>query len=55
MVPDTENFLKPETLEEQLQYISENGYQTIFIDEMDDLYKYEKPVALTFDDCFVYF
>ena len=52
---DTENFLKPETLEEQLQYISENGYQTIFIDEMDDLYKYEKPVALTFDDCFVYF
>ena len=22
---------------------------------MDDLYKYEKPVALTFDDCFVYF
>ncbi len=53
--PDTENFLKPETLEEQLKYISENGYQTIYIDEMDDLYKYEKPVALTFDDCFVYF
>lgn len=52
---DTENFLKPETLEEQLKYISENGYQTIYIDEMDDLYKYEKPVALTFDDCFVYF
>lgn len=53
--PDTENFLKPETLEEQLKYISENGYQTIYINEMDDLYKYEKPVALTFDDCFVYF
>lgn len=53
--PDTENFLKPETLEEQLQYITENGYETIFIDEMDDLYKYKKPVALTFDDCFVYF
>lgn len=53
--PDTENFLKPETLEEQLKYISENGYQTIFMDEMDDLYKYEKPVGLTFDDCFVYF
>lgn len=52
---DTENFLKPETLEEQLKYISENGYQTIYIDEMDDLYKYERPVALTFDDCFVYF
>ncbi len=53
--PDTENFLKPETLEEQLKYLSENGYQTIFMDEMDDLYKYEKPVGLTFDDCFVYF
>lgn len=53
--PDTENFLKPETLEEQLKYITENGYQTIFMDEMDDLYKYEKPVGLTFDDCFVYF
>ena len=53
--PDTENFLKPETLEEQLKYISENGYDTIYIDELDDLYKYDKPVALTFDDCFVYF
>lgn len=53
--PDTENFLKPETLEEQLKYISENGYDTIYIDELDELYKYDKPVALTFDDCFVYF
>lgn len=53
--PDTENFLKPETLEEQLKYISENEYDTIYIDELDDLYKYDKPVALTFDDCFVYF
>ncbi len=53
--PDTENFLKPETLEEQLKYISENGYQTIFMNEIESLYKYDKPVALTFDDCFVYF
>lgn len=53
--PDTQNFLKPSTLEEQLKYISENGYETIFMDEMDELYKYEKPVGLTFDDCFVYF
>lgn len=53
--PDTENFLKPETLEEQLKYISENGYQTVFMNEFDKLYKYEKPVCLTFDDCFVYF
>lgn len=53
--PDTQNFLKPSTLEEQLKYITENGYETIFMDEMDELYKYEKPVGLTFDDCFVYF
>lgn len=53
--PDTENFLKPETLEEQVKYISENGYQTVFMNEFDKLYKYEKPVCLTFDDCFVYF
>ena len=53
--PDTENFLKPSTLEEQVKYITENGYQTVFVNEMDKLYKYEKPVCLTFDDCFVYF
>lgn len=53
--PDVENFLKPETLEEQLKYITDNGYQTIFTSELDKLYKYEKPVALTFDDVFVYF
>lgn len=53
--PDVENFLKPETLEEQIKYIVDNGYQPIFINEIDKVYKYEKPVALTFDDCFVYF
>lgn len=52
---DSENFIKPSTLEEQLKYISDNGYQTIFADELDNLYKYEKPVCLTFDDVFVYF
>lgn len=52
---DIENFLKPETLDEQLKYITENGYQTIFINEIEKLYNYTKPVALTFDDCFVYF
>lgn len=53
--PDVENFLKPSTLEEQIKYIVDNGYQTIFINEIEDVYKYDKPVALTFDDCFVYF
>lgn len=52
---DPENYMSPAKLEEQIKYISENGYQSIYITEMDKLYKYTKPVALTFDDCFVYF
>ena len=53
--PDVENFMKPSTLEEQIKYIVDNNYQTIFESELGRLYKYTKPVALTFDDCFVYF
>lgn len=53
--PDVENFLKPETLEEQIKYIVDNGYETVFVNEIEKLYKYKKPVMLTFDDCFVYF
>lgn len=52
---DTENFLKPSTLEEQLKYIVDNGYETVFVNEIEDLSNYTRPVALTFDDCFVYF
>ena len=52
---DVENFMKPSTLEQQIKYIVDNNYQTIFENELDKLYKYTKPVALTFDDCFVYF
>lgn len=52
---DVENFVKPSTLEEQLKYIVDNGYQTVFVNEIEDLSNYTKPVALTFDDCFVYF
>ncbi|MEG1705270.1 MAG: polysaccharide deacetylase family protein [Clostridia bacterium] len=52
---DVENFLSPDKLEKQLKYIKENGFETIYIRDFDELYKYKKPVALTFDDCFVYF
>lgn len=52
---DVENFVKPSTLEEQLKYIVDNGYETVFVNEIEDLSNYTKPVALTFDDCFVYF
>lgn len=53
--PDVENFIKPSTLEAQLKYIKENNYEPIFINEIEHLENYTKPVALTFDDVFVYF
>ncbi len=52
---DTENYFSPSKLETHLKYIVDNGYQTVYITDIDKLYKYTKPVALTFDDCFVYF
>jgi len=52
---DSENYVSPKKLEEQFKYIVENGYETVYITDIDKLYKYTKPVALTFDDCFVYF
>lgn len=53
--PDVENFMKPSTFEEQLKYITENGYEPIFMNEIENLEEYEKPICLTVDDVFVYF
>ena len=52
---DRENFVRPSTLEEQIKYVAENGYESIFLSEVSNLQKYTKPVCFTFDDCFVYF
>lgn len=49
---DSENYLSPEKLESHLKYISDNGFQSIFITELEKIYEYSKPVALTFDDCY---
>ena len=43
-------FVRPAELEQQLQYLSENGYETIFFEDLAHLERYEKPVILTFDD-----
>lgn len=43
-------FVKPEELEKQLQYLSENGYETIFFEDLAHIEEYEKSVILTFDD-----
>ena len=43
-------FVRPAELEQQLQYLSKNGYETIFFEDLAHLERYEKPVILTFDD-----
>ncbi len=43
-------FVSPKKLEEQLQYLQENGYTTVTFEDFDRLGSIEKPVMLTFDD-----
>ena len=43
-------FVRPSELENHLQYLADNGYETIFFDDLSHLEDYEKPVILTFDD-----
>lgn len=43
-------FVRPADLETQLQYLADNGYETIFFDDLSHLEDFEKPVLLTFDD-----
>lgn len=45
-----ELFVKPERMEEQLQYLTENGYDPIFFEDLYNIDQYDKPVILTFDD-----
>ena len=43
-------FVSPHDLEAQLQYLADNGYETIWFEDLSHLEDYEKPVILTFDD-----
>ncbi len=43
-------FVSPKKLEEQLQYLKDNGYTTVTFEDFDRLGQIEKPVMLTFDD-----
>ncbi|MBQ7971329.1 MAG: polysaccharide deacetylase family protein [Clostridia bacterium] len=43
-------FVSPKNLEEQLQYLQENGYTTVTFEDFGRLGSIEKPVMLTFDD-----
>ncbi len=43
-------FVSPSRLEEQLKYITENGYTPIFFEDLEKADSIEKPIILTFDD-----
>lgn len=45
-----ELFVSPSDLEEQLEYLVENGYDPIFFEDLRYVDQYDKPVILTFDD-----
>lgn len=51
--PYPENVVKTSMLDQQLKYLKENNYDTIFVTDLKELHRYEKPVALTFDDGFL--
>ncbi|MEG0872448.1 MAG: polysaccharide deacetylase family protein [Clostridia bacterium] len=51
--PYPENVVRVSTLEEQLKYLQQEKYETIFISDFDKVYTYAKPVVLTFDDGFL--
>ena len=43
-------FVSATSMEEQLQYLQENGYEAIWFSDLAHIEDYEKPVILTFDD-----
>ena len=46
----TDLFVRPSEMEQQLIYLRDNGYDTIFFDDLDHISDYDKPILLTFDD-----
>ena len=48
--PDANLMVAPPTFEEQLQYLNENGYTTIFFEDLWNIENIEKPVIITADD-----
>ena len=45
-----ELFVSPADMEAQLQYLADNGYETIWFSDLARIDEIEKPVLLTFDD-----
>ena len=47
---EPELFVRPEDLETQLQWLADNGWETIWFSDLEHVQDYEKPILLTFDD-----
>lgn len=47
---DENLYVRPAQLEEELKYLADNGYTTLFSDEYEEAYNTHKAVILTFDD-----
>lgn len=45
-----EMMVKPSEIKKQFEYLSTNNYDTIFITDLNEIYNFKKPIALTFDD-----
>ncbi len=43
-------FVKPDSMRSQLQWLKDNGYETIHFSDLPRLSEYQKPIILTFDD-----
>lgn len=43
-------FVSPSNMEEQLQYLCNNGYTPIFFSELERAGEFDKPIILTYDD-----
>lgn len=50
---DESMFLSPADMEAHLRYLSENGYDAIFFEDLAHIDQYDKPIVLTFDDGYV--
>lgn len=47
---DTTLFVSVDNFERQMKYLYDNGYTTLFLNEIDNAKNYEKPIIITFDD-----
>lgn len=47
---DENLYVRVAQLEEEFEYLSDNGYTTLFAEEYEKAYDTEKPVIITFDD-----